>query len=144
MKIYVVITPNLEYNDEIYYQQGFEATETAYASKELADKACRDHVLHMLHSYESLGSFAYDWNEVCTGQAKSGPSKFRAAGFDIPDGADLDNFSTKDINEGNLDAFLSVATELPVAHVHEIEVEGSAHDFAATVAIEERKKTKKR
>lgn len=131
---FVIVEPNLEYNDEIYFQQGSLETRKVYISQELAQADCDKSNFEMVHDHDNIGAYGYDISDLTSLSEETLSERLEAIGICFPEGISLSNLDTQQITMSNLNKFLSIFDRLPQSIVKEVPLEGNAHDLAALFA----------
>lgn len=135
INFFIVVEPDMEYNDETYSQNGFTETIKIYATKELAEAQCKWLNLNMVHEHDSLGSYGYSLSDLTSHSVNTVAKKLKALEMSFNGNADdFDQINVKLVNMDNLEVFLAIFDRLPVSYVSEIPLEGTAHDIASAFA----------
>lgn len=129
LTFFIVIAPNMEYNDENYYREGYNEPEKIFATRELAQIHCDQINVDQIKGI-GLNSYGYELSDLTKLTAKEASNRvkklgiaFDATGEELE--TNLDNLTVKNVGE-----FLKVFSEIEVAQVKELPLEGSAHDIA--------------
>lgn len=126
---FIVVVPNMEYNDENYHREGYDETEKIFATRELAQMHCDQVNVDQIKTI-GLNSYGYELSDLTKLTAKEASKRVKKLGIEFdPTGEELETNLDK-LTVKNVGEFLAVFSEIEIAQVKELPLEGSAHEVA--------------